>query len=101
MGEPFIAKRCPVCQRYLNDCTECSPAQVAEAEARLLACGGHEKVYSNSVIMTNPPIHRWICAICGAKGEDRGVAVLAPSYEEIERRFRLQAGSQRKEGAQP
>ena len=52
----------------------------------------HQKVYQNSMMMSNPPKKNWICKKCGTKG----VTIFGNSsreeetYEDIVRRFESQ-----------
>ncbi len=48
--------------------------------------GGHDKVYSTTVLMSLPPIHPWICRRCLAEGLDRGITRPFNEYEELKRR---------------
>jgi hypothetical protein len=34
----------------------------------------HEKVYSNTVLLTDPPQYQWICRLCGKEGINKGTS---------------------------
>jgi len=47
----------------------------------------HQKVFSDKVLMSNPPQYQWICSICGEKGVDKGTFYNTETYDDIVKRF--------------
>jgi len=47
----------------------------------------HEKVYSNFVLASNPPIYSWICSKCGVRGKERAEYVDYNEYDKLVFRF--------------
>lgn len=49
----------------------------------------HEWVYSNSVLMSNPPIYKKICRLCGEEEYERKEVKREETYEQIQERFKI------------
>ena len=48
----------------------------------------HEKVYSNSILTSDPPQTPWICKLCGKTGTDRSsISFQEETYEQLLERF--------------
>jgi hypothetical protein len=46
----------------------------------------HDKVYSDCILTSLPPMFPWICRKCGAKGSERGKNIMS-EYNKIEKEF--------------
>jgi hypothetical protein len=57
----------PACGRKLKDCEQ--------GECK------HEKVFSDHLVMTNPPQRDWICKVCGQTGSDQVGQMYVDNYE--------------------
>lgn len=69
---------------------EPNAAQRAAAALRE-TCGqrpqGHDKVFSQYVLLSNPPVYSWICRHCGEEGQDRGILGSTDEYFDVRRKF--------------
>lgn len=72
------------CIKSMEACEQ-AWADYLKAESETGLCR-HEKVYENSLLLTDPPQRRWICRKCGEQGTGWTENIKGESYDEIKRK---------------
>ena len=55
---------------------------------KIKECKHNKKVFADFILMSDPPLSKWICKDCGYEGTTVGEKTIVSKYDEIKEKFK-------------